>query len=369
LPAIPAPPGASGPAAAGGRNWRTAGEWLLLGTRAGGWMLALWFTFGGALLTALWALDAVQIRLPFLLALVTLGALGLMGTVLVRSRRPSMVAASSAALLVPVVVALMLGRWNGVAGYRVVTPTSTAELPAVYRHAFGELRLDLSQLALPPGTTEVKIEMGAGETSITVPWDATVEAAARVGAGEFNLFGRSQAGLSLEGGVNSPGEPGAPTLKILGRVSAGQIKLFRRSPPATMVALQAGQAVRLACSAEREGMRCLAVDGYVTPALDCLVSSELESMCRPAGEPLDEQDFPGDRTGLRRCAVPPGGGLAACGEAFEYAPEPAPAPESPPAPEAPPAPDSPTTTATSMPPGTYVCDFPAGGGPASCRPA
>jgi phage shock protein PspC (stress-responsive transcriptional regulator) len=370
LPAVPVPPGAPGAGVAGtGRNWRTASEWLLLGTRAAGWLLALWFTFGFALLTALWALDAVQLRFPFLLVLVTLGALGLLGTVLVRSRRPAMVAAASAALLVPVVVALLLGKWNGVAGYRVVTPTSTAEVPAVYRHAFGELRLDLSQLALPPGTTEIKIEMGAGETSVTVPWDATVEAAARVGAGEFNLFGRSQTGLSLEGGVRSPGEPGAPTLKIVGRVSAGQIKLFRRSPPATMVALQAGQAVRLACSAEREGLRCLAVDGYATPALDCLVSSELESMCRPAGETLDEHKFPGDRTGLRRCSVPPGGGLAACSEPIPYPPAEPAAPEAPATPEEPAAPDSTATTATSMPPGTYICDFPSGGGPANCRPA
>jgi hypothetical protein len=362
LPALPGPPGA---AAASGRNWRTASEWLLLGTRATGWLFALWFAMAGALLAALWALDAVQLRFPFLLALATLGALGLMGTVLVRSRRPWMLAASSAALLVPVILTLLLGRWNGVAGYRVVTPSSTAELPRVYRHAFGELRLDLSQLSLPAGTTEVKVEMGAGEASITVPWDVTVEAAARVGAGEFNLLGRSQAGLSLEGEVRSEGESGAPTIKVLGRVSAGQIKLFRRSPPVTKIALEAGQAVRLQCNEERDGLRCLSPDGYATPPLDCLVSGELETACRPPGQPLDEGDFPGDRTGLRRCSVPAGGGLATCTAPSQAPPEPTPAPESPPAPEAPAEPAPPA----SMPPGTYICDFPAGGGPASCRPA
>jgi hypothetical protein len=148
-----------------------------------------------------------------------------------------------------------------------------------------------------------------------------------------------------------------------------------------MLALQAGQAVRLACSEERDGLRCLAFDGYVTPALDCLVSSELESMCRPAGETLDEHNFPGDRTGLRRCSVPAGGGLAACGAPYDFAPDASTPPESPTSPEspaapaapatpeAPPAPESTATTATSMPPGTYVCDFPAGGGPTNCRPA
>jgi len=363
--ALPGPRG-PGAVATGGRNWRTASEWLLLGTRATGWLIALWFALFGAVLAALWALDAVQVRLPFLLALATLGTLGLMGTVLVRSRRPALLAASTAALLVPVALTLVLGSWNGVAGYRVVTPSSTADLPRVYRHSFGELRLDLSQLSLPAGTTEVKVEMGAGETAITVPWDATVEAVARVGAGEFNLLGRSQAGLSLEGEVRSEGEPGAPTLKVLGRVSAGQLKLFRRSPPATKLALEAGQAVRLQCNEERDGLRCLSPDGYATPPLECLVSAELESTCRPPGQPLEAGDFPGDRTGLRRCSVPAGGGLAACTGVAQAPPaEPPPAPQAP-APAPPPAAPAP---ATSMPPGTYVCDFPADGGPASCRPA
>jgi hypothetical protein len=309
----------------------------------------------------------VKLRFPFLIALTTLGALGLMGTVLVRSRRPWMLAAASAALLVPGLLILLLGSWNGVAGYRVVTPTSTAELPEVYRHAFGELRLDLSELSLPAGTTEVKVEMGAGEASITVPWNATVEAVARVGAGEFNLLGRSQAGMSLEGGVRSDGEPGAPTLKVLGRVSAGQIKVFRASPPVTKLALESGQAVWLQCNEELDGLRCLAPDGYVTPPLECLVSGELATACRPPGQPLEEDDFPGDRTGLRRCTVPAGGGLATC-----TAPsQPPPATEAPPEPVPPaePAPPAEPTPPPSMPPGTYVCDFPAGGGPASCRPA
>ncbi|MGH9004390.1 MAG: LiaF domain-containing protein, partial [Acidimicrobiia bacterium] len=315
-PPPPAAPGHTGPSDPGsplrGRNWRSANEWLLLGALATGWMLAMWFTVAGAVLAGLWALDAIRIRFPFLLAVVTLGALGLLGTVLVRSRRPAILAAAAAALLVPAVLTLVLGRWNGIAGYRVATPSSVAEVPSVYRHAAGELRLDLSELSLPAGTTEVKVEMGAGEVSVTVPWDAQVEGVARVGVGEFNLLGRSQAGLSLNGEVRSVGEPGAPTIKVAGRVSFGQLKLFREAPPATMLALKAGEAVRLQCGEERDGLRCLPYDGYATPALDCLVSGELQTMCRPAGQALVVGDFPGDRTGLRRCAVPAGGGLATC---------------------------------------------------------
>ena len=369
----PRRPGPPGPPP-DGRSWRTAAEWLLLAARATGWMLALWFTLAGAVFTALWALDAIRIRLPFLLAVVALGVLGLLGTVLVRSRRPAVLAAASASLLVPVVLALVLGRWNGVAGYRVATPSSVAELPSVYRHAAGELRLDLSDLALPAGTTEVKIEMGTGEVSVTVPWDAEVVGVARVGAGEFNLLGRSQAGLSLDGEVRSDGEPGAPTLRVLGRVALGQLKLFRQAPPPTLLGLRAGQAVQLQCNEERDGMRCLSPDGYATPPLECLVSGELQTMCRPPGQELAVSDFPGDRTGLRRCAVPAGGGLATCTGVDQASPPGNPAPPPEPAAPADPVTSSPPAEPApspppAMPPGTYVCEFPADGSPAACRPA
>ncbi|MGH9039099.1 MAG: PspC domain-containing protein [Acidimicrobiia bacterium] len=376
------PPGASrpsgGPAEPGapllGRNWRSATEWLLLATRASGWLLAMWFTLAGAVVAALWALDAIQIRFPLLLAVFALGALGLLGTVLVRVRRPALLAAAAAALLVPTLLTLVLGQWNGIAGYRVATPASVAELPSVYRHAAGELRLDLSDLALPAGTTEVNVEMGAGEVSITVPWDAEIEGVARVGIGEFNLLGRSQAGLSLNGEVRSEGEPGAPTIKVAGRVSFGQLKLFRQAPPATMLALRAGNAVQLQCAEELDGLRCLDPDGYATPALQCLVSGELQTMCRPPDQTLEVSSFPGDRTGLRSCSVPAGGGLATCTAVPITTEGPAPAPDDPEAPEAPPAPETTPTTAPaspapSMPPGQYVCDFPPDGGPATCRPA
>lgn len=356
---------------AGSHKWRSAGEWILLGARATGWMVALWFAAAGAILAAFWAFDAISLRFPLLLAVATLGALGLMGTVLVRSRQPGLLVASAGILLVPVILTLVLARWNGVAGYRAVTPTSSAELPDVYRHAAGEFRLDLSELSLPAGTTEVEIDMGAGEVEVTVPWDVTVEGAATVGVGEFNLLGRSQAGLSLDGEVHSAGEPGAPTIKIRGRTSAGQFKIFRRSPPATRTALESGQPVRLECRPDGDGVRCVAPDGYPTPALDCLVSVELENLCRPTGEPLPDDGYPdADRPGTRRCTIPPGGGVGTCGPA---GPAPPAAPANPvPTPGTVPAENSPPSTGgtpPAMPPGTYVCDFPAGGGPAACRPA
>jgi hypothetical protein len=254
---------------------------------------------------------------------------------------------------------LVLARWNGAAGYRSVTPATPAQLAAAYQHGAGEFRLDLSELSLPPGTTRVHVRLGLGEATVTAPWDATVEAVAHVGAGEFTLLGRTQSGLSLQGEAHSDAQPGAPVLEIVGRVSAGQFKVLRGSPPATKSALDAGRAAPLQCQEDRAGLRCEALDRYLTPELDCFVTTDLDTACRPTGEPRTNP-FPG-QAGVRRCRVPAGGGPATCTE------EP-PVPPSTPAP-APPGAPGPATAVTTVPPGTYLCDFPAGGGPASCRPA
>jgi hypothetical protein len=135
--------------------------------------------------------------------------------------------------------------------------------------------------------------MGTGEVDVRVPAGVTVEAAARVGMGEFNLLGRSQAGLSLDGEARHAGPDGAPTLRIVGRASAGQVKVFLDQPP-------------------------------IQP---------------PRLEPPAEPTAPVEPT----------------------------APADPAAPADPVAPAEPVPP--QMPPGSYVCDFPADGGPATCRPA
>ena len=238
-----------------------------------------------------------------------------------------MLAASAALLLVPVILALVLARWNGVAGYRAAdahlrrrdSPPSTAMPPASCASTCPSCRC-------PPGRTEVKVEMGAGEVDVTVPVGrAPSRARPGSGIGEFNLLGRSQAGLSLDGEVHSTGSP-APRRS---RSSAGRRPVSSRSsagsPPATCSPCDNGQAVRLSARGGRRSA-VLSPDGYATPALECLVSGELQTMCRPPGQPLEVRDFPGDRTGLRSCTVPAGGGLSTCTPVPETTEETAPAP-------------------------------------------
>ncbi|MGH8998886.1 MAG: LiaF domain-containing protein [Acidimicrobiia bacterium] len=222
------------------RSERLEGHWWLVGAKVTGWIAALWSAGATALVAALWALGAIRLRWPFLPAAAAVAALGYLGYTLVRTRRPARLAVAAAGLLVPAVLVGGLASWDGTAGYRSVSVSEPSELARRYRHAAGILRLDLAELRLPAGVTDLGVEVSAGEVEITVPPDATVEASARLGAGEYNLLGSSQAGMSLEGHVRQEGEPGAGTLRITSWTAVGQVKVFRADPADASAARRGG---------------------------------------------------------------------------------------------------------------------------------
>jgi phage shock protein PspC (stress-responsive transcriptional regulator) len=416
----PPPPGPGGGATGAGgfgarasavaRTARTNGPLLLV--RAIGWLVGLWFLAGAILGGVFWVTGALRVRWPVLPIVAVLASLGFLGYTLLRSRRVAVVVAAMALLLVPTMVVAGVTRVDGQAGDRSITPMVPSDLDREYRHAIGVLRLDLSNLQLPPGQTPLKLSMGAGQVEVTVPWDAEVEARAEVGAGTFDLFGNRQTGVNLDGKSRSTGQPGAPVLVITGKAGAGEIIVRRGYEPYTHQALRTGQPVPLSCypsastdpsGAASNTMHCSAADGVTkVPALACVVADSGSALCRPVGEPEPAVDF-ADEPGTRRCQVPAGGGPSTCtaplpgtrsrsGQgAFTCtipagggpavcrpagsAPVPAaPAPPADPADPAPPAdPNAPTaTTATTSvppaPPGEYRCTVPEDGGPADCEP-
>ena len=375
--------------------------------RAIGWLVALWFLAAAVVGGLFWATGALHVHLPLLPIAAGVAALGALGYALLRTRRPAVVIAAMALLLVPAALAAALTRVDGQAGHRHVTPMVMADLEPTYRHAAGVLELDLSRLQLPAGRTPLHVSMGAGKIDVSVPWDADVEATASVGVGSFDLFGNRQTGVNLKGRTHSTGQPGAPALVISGRAGAGELVVERGSEPFTHEALRTGQPVPMQCVPTVNGsLRCSAADGVTpTPALGCVVAESGAALCRPAGEPEPVVGFSND-PGTRHCQVPAGGGEATCtapvpgrsaagggsytctipaggGQAVCH-----PAagsgpgadatnPSAPPAPSAPAAPADPnapppataTTVPPGAPPGEYRCTVPDGGGPATCQPA
>jgi phage shock protein PspC (stress-responsive transcriptional regulator) len=419
----PPPGGATGSAAIGAfgarasaaaRAARTNGPLLLV--RAAGWLVGLWFLAGAILGGVFWVTGALHVQLPVLPIVATLGALGVLGYTLVRSRRIAAVIGAMALLLVPATLAGALVRIDGQAGDRSVTPNAMPDLEREYRHSVGGLHLDLSRLELPAGSrTPIDISMGAGQIEVIVPWDAEVETKASVGIGTFDLFGNRQTGLNLKGRTHSNGQPGAPVLVIHGKAGAGEIDVRRAYEPFTHEALRTGQAVPVQCAffpprPDPSGaatpttagpVRCAAADGITKiPALACVVMASGSGLCRPSGEGEPAVDF-ANLPGTRHCQVPAGGGESTCtapvpgrvtpdggaytctipydGSAAVCRPSRSAGeldPNSPP-PIAPVPPDDPnatatttaTTTAPTATPGEYRCTIPEGGGPATCKPA
>ncbi|HZQ78916.1 MAG TPA: PspC domain-containing protein [Acidimicrobiia bacterium] len=373
-------PAAGGPAAtpaprfgarasAAARAAVTNGPLLLV--RAVGWLVGLWFLAAAIVGGVLWLTGAVHLHLPVIPIAAGIGALGLLGYTLLRTRRPAAVVGAMAVLLVPAGLASGLGRLDGQAGHRSVTPTTLSDLQPAYRHAAGLFELDLSRLSLPAGQTPIRLTMGAGKIDVTVPWDADVDVTASVGAGTFELFGNRQSGVNLDGRTHSAGQPGAPALVLRTRAGAGDIEVRRATEPFTHEALRTGRPVPLQCvPTTGTAMRCSAADGVTpVPALGCVVTDSGAALCRPAGEPEPTVSFAND-PGTRHCQVPAGGGDSTCTApvAGSMPATPAPTPTTGPTPTSEPA--APTApTPPGAPPGQYLCTIPDGGGPATCRPA
>lgn len=75
-------------------------------------------------------------------------------------------------------------------GSMVEAPATVAQLRSHYHLAAGSLRLDLSRIEAPSGSTNVTAHVGVGELEVVVPRGIDVDISARTGGGEIVVFGR-----------------------------------------------------------------------------------------------------------------------------------------------------------------------------------
>jgi phage shock protein PspC (stress-responsive transcriptional regulator) len=122
-------------------------------------------------------------------------------------------------------------------GDRDVTVASVADLHDRYDLSAGRLRIDLRDLQLTEGEERsIRARVGMGDLVIRVPQGVTVDADARSGAGEVELFGHQSDGLDVtRDTATDTGTGGGGTLHLDADVGLGRIVVVR--DPAPMAAM------------------------------------------------------------------------------------------------------------------------------------
>ena len=112
------------------------------------------------------------------------------------------------------------------AGDRTHRVTDVADLESAYTLGAGTLTLDLRELELPDGTTEVAAGVTMGELVVWVPADVTVEGEGSVVMGEVAAFGRSASDITPRLALAEPGDADRVLVLDL-RVTLGRIEVTR----------------------------------------------------------------------------------------------------------------------------------------------
>jgi phage shock protein PspC (stress-responsive transcriptional regulator) len=118
-------------------------------------------------------------------------------------------------------------------GDRDVTVASVADLHDRYELSAGRLRIDLRDLQLADGEEQsIRARVGMGDLVIRVPQGVTVDADARSGAGEVELFGHQSDGLDVTRNTATDGaSSSAGTLHVDADVGLGRIVVVRDPEP------------------------------------------------------------------------------------------------------------------------------------------
>ena len=114
---------------------------------------------------------------------------------------------------------------KGGVGDRDYQPTSLAELSHGYKLGIGQMRLDLTRVALPAGRTPLRLDMGIGSVRMVVPDDVCVASKVRVGAGYARILDRDSGGLDVDWRQSPIEASHVKRLVIDGDVGIGELQV------------------------------------------------------------------------------------------------------------------------------------------------
>ncbi|HEY8584838.1 MAG TPA: LiaF domain-containing protein [Capillimicrobium sp.] len=104
-------------------------------------------------------------------------------------------------------------------------PRSMDALLPEYRLAAGSMLVDLTELELPPGPTELKAHVDMGEVTVIVPAGASVLAQAHASVGGVDALGERRGGFGVK--ARQDQQTDGPRLLVEASTSMGQVTIAR----------------------------------------------------------------------------------------------------------------------------------------------
>ena len=117
--------------------------------------------------------------------------------------------------------------FRGGIGERSYHPASAAELPDRYELGVGQLHVDLTDVELPAGRTDLRIEIGMGEALLRVPENVCVTSNVDVGAGGVDVLDSENAGIDIGFDEATNTAQTRPVLHVDGDIGLGVLEVVR----------------------------------------------------------------------------------------------------------------------------------------------
>ena len=117
---------------------------------------------------------------------------------------------------------------DGPAGEFSYRAATVEEVRGGFNLGMGDMRVDLTGVDFPAGTTRVPIEVGVGNASILVPEDVCVASELDFGIGHADLLGHEIAGVDLveSASASTAASPRSPVLVIAADVGFGNVEVL-----------------------------------------------------------------------------------------------------------------------------------------------
>jgi hypothetical protein len=116
---------------------------------------------------------------------------------------------------------------DGGVGEREYRPATMSELRDHYAVGIGGLDVDLTDLELPSGRTNLDIDVGLGEAVVYVPDGTCVTSDVEIGAGASDIFDRDNDGVDVSFAQAATPPAGRPVLHIDAEVGVGVLEVVR----------------------------------------------------------------------------------------------------------------------------------------------